>query len=324
MEKVEPKLSASMIRWQRAVLLQYLRSFFAERGVLEVETPILGQGAPWDPALESWTAQGSQGEVAYLQTSPEYPMKRLLVEGSGDIYQICKVFRGEEQGPRHNPEFTLLEWYRLGFDHLRLIHEVLDLIRFLVAQQSAWHAPVALPQWVTYADVLQAQCGLDPLSCTPAQCREQAERAGVEVVGELDRDAWLDVLMALVIAPRFPPDRLTVIYDFPETQAILARPNPAHPGYASRFEVYWGALELANGFHELTDVAVYQQRLQRDRMQRERAGQGVPRADEHFAQAMAQGLPDCAGVALGVDRLLMCLLGVATIQEVLNFPWGKH
>ncbi|AGA34782.1 Translation elongation factor P Lys34:lysine transferase [Thioalkalivibrio nitratireducens DSM 14787] len=300
-----------------------IRRFFARRGVLEVETPVLSGGAPLDPGVESWCASAPGGASGYLQTSPEYPMKRLLADGSGDIYQIARVFRGEERGRRHNPEFTLLEWYRQGYDDGRLMDEVLDLVQAVAAEDRAWARPVGTATRVAYAELFRGELGLDPLTCSAVQCARAAHEAGLELTGNLDRDGWLDALMALVLAPRFPRDRLTFIVDYPESQAILARSNPRAVGYASRFELYWGDLELANGFHELTDPAVFLKRREADRARRERQEQPIPEADEYFAQAMQSGLPDCSGVALGIDRLLMRLLDVDDITGVIDFPWGR-
>ncbi|AHE99039.1 EF-P lysine aminoacylase EpmA [Thioalkalivibrio paradoxus] len=314
---------AGASRQPRARVNAAIRRFFARRGVLEVETPVLSRGAPLDPGVESWRAAAPGGATGYLQTSPEYPMKRLLASGSGDIYQIARVFRGEEQGRRHNPEFTLLEWYRLGYDDRRLMDEVQDLVQAVAAEDRAWAQPAGAAHCVAYAELFRSELGLDPLRCTVVQCKSAARNAGLELAGDLDRDGWLDALMALVLAPRFPADRLTFIVDYPESQAILARPSPRAAGCASRFELYWGDLELANGFHELTDPAVFLTRREADRARRKRQGQPIPEADEYFAQAMQSGLPDCAGVALGIDRLLMRLLDVDDITGVIDFPWER-
>jgi len=314
---------AASARPHRARLNAAVRRFFAGRGVLEVETPVLSRGAPMDPGVASWRALAPDGAAGYLQTSPEYPMKRLLADGSGDIYQLARVFRGEEQGRRHNPEFTLLEWYRLGYDDLRLMDEVVELVHTLAAEDARWHRPQAGAHRVAYADLFREGLGLDVLVCSAEDCADVAAGAGLAIHGELDRDGWLDALMALVLAPGFPADRLTLVFDYPESQAVLARPSPRSPGCASRFELYWGDLELANGFHELTDPAIFRARLERDRERRRRNGQELPGADVFFAAAMRSGLPDCAGVALGIDRLLMCLLGAGHIAEVIDFPWGR-
>ncbi len=315
--------SATFARPHRARLNALLRAFMAERGVLEVETPVLSCGAPLDPGVESWRALSPGGAAGYLQTSPEYPMKRLLAAGEGDIYQLARVFRGDEQGARHNPEFSLLEWYRLGFDDRRLADEVVELVQTVAAMDHRWLRPQPEVRWVRYAELFAEAFGLDPLACSEQECAAVAAQAGLSIAGDLDCDGWLDALMSLVLARRFEPDRLTLIHDYPETQAVLARPSVEHPGYALRFELYWGDMELANGFHELTDPQVFVSRRNQDIERRRRNGQGVPEADGFFALAMHAGLPDCAGVALGVDRLLMRLLGAARIDEVIDFPWGR-
>jgi elongation factor P--(R)-beta-lysine ligase len=314
---------ASQARVPRARLVAALRHFLAERGLLEVETPILSSGAPLDPGVESWRARAPDGAAGYLQTSPEYPMKRLLAAGAGDIFQLARVFRGEERGRRHNPEFTLLEWYRLGYDDRRLIDELLELVHAVAGAEPGWIHPQASAERLAYADLFRDGLGLDPLSCSAAECADVARCEGLTIAGELDRDGWLDALMAMVLAPRFPPNRLTLVFDYPESQAVLARPSAWAPGYASRFELYWGDMELANGFHELTDAAIFAKRRDQDVERRRRNGQAIPDADHFFALAMQAGLPDCAGVALGVDRLLMCLLGVEDIARVIDFPWGR-
>ena len=314
---------AAAARDHRARLNAGLRAFFSDQGVLEVETPLLSAGAPQDPAIESWRACAPDGVSGYLQTSPEYPMKRLLADGSGDIYQMARVFRGGEQGHRHNPEFTLLEWYRLGYDHHRLMDELVGLVHTVAALDPRWHRPGGGVRRLPYCDLFREALDLDPLSCTTDDCAAAAADAGLDLTGRLDRDAWLDALMSLVLAPRFPSDRLTLVFDYPESQAVLARPSEASPGCASRFELYWGDLELANGFHELTDPAIFLARRNQDRERRAREGQALPDMDAFFAAAMMSGLPDCAGVALGVDRLLMCLLGTRDIATVIDFPWGR-
>jgi len=315
--------SATSARAHRARLNALLRAFMAERGVLEVETPVLARGAPLDPGVESWRALAPGGAAGYLQTSPEYPMKRLLASGEGDIYQLARVFRGEEQGGRHNPEFSLLEWYRRGFDDRRLADELLELVQTVAAAHPRWLRPQPEVRQVRYAELLGDAFGLNPLTCSEQDCADVAAQVGLSVAGNLDRDGWLDALVSLVLAPGFEPDRLTLVHDYPESQAVLARPSVEHPGYALRFELYWGDMELANGFHELTDPGVFLSRRERDIERRRRNGQAIPEADRFFALAMHAGLPDCAGVALGVDRLLMRLLGAARIDEVIDFPWGR-
>lgn len=313
---------AAAARGARARLLAGLRDFFAARGVLEVETPILSHGAPLDPMVESWTAASPDGAGGYLQTSPEYPMKRLLAAGAPDIYQIARVFRGGESGPRHNPEFTLLEWYRHGQDHRRLAREVVALIMSQAGLDAAWRRPTHLRE-VSYQALFLDHLGVDPLAADVTALQALAARQGLEIQGTLDRDAWLDLLISLVIAPAFPDDRITVVRDYPESQAVLARPCEHDPRLAARFEVYWGALELANGYHELSDITQFRERRARDLARRRERDQVLPVSDAHLEAALEAGLPECAGVALGVDRLLMRLLGVERIEQVIDFPFAS-
>ncbi|MFN2348536.1 MAG: EF-P lysine aminoacylase EpmA [Thioalkalivibrio sp.] len=300
----------------RAQMLAGVRGFFAERGVMEIETPMLSRAAATDPALESLRVDA---QARYLHTSPEFPMKRLLAAGCGDIYQIARVFRAGEAGRFHNPEFTLLEWYRLDFDEHRLMDEVEALVRELAGEAAPGPA-----ERLDYGEAFRRHADLDPHTATSAQLRHCAERHGIDFSGELDRDGWLDLLMSQVVAPAFPPDRLTFIHGYPASQAALARLTPGTPPLAARFELHWGPLELANGFHELSDAAEQASRFERDLTLRERRGlTGVP-VDDRLLAALQSGLPDCAGVALGLDRLLMCLTtGCGHIDEVLAFSWDK-
>lgn len=309
-------------RRARARLYQAVRAFFAERGVLEVDTPALSAAATQDVALASWQAEGPGSLAGFLNTSPEFSMKRLLAAGSGDIFQMGHVFRADELGPWHNPEFTLLEWYRLDFDDQRLMQELEAFIFSMAAVDADWLAPEPAVESFSYRALFEARLGVDPLRASVDELAAVADAIGIVIAGELDRDGWLDALMALHIVPSFPSGRLTFVHHFPESQAILARADPEDPGYARRFELFWGGIELANGFHELAAVTVLDERVRRDREKRLAAGLPLPPVDERFRAAMVAGLPDCAGVAVGLDRLLMCLLGARRIAEVLDFPWG--
>jgi elongation factor P--(R)-beta-lysine ligase len=301
----------------RAAMLAGVRAFFATRGVLEVETPQVSRAAPTDPALDS-LGVAVRDAPRYLHTSPEFPMKRLLCAGSGDIFQIARVFRAGEAGRFHNPEFTLLEWYRTGFDAPRLMDEVETLVRTLAGEADPGDA-----ERLTYAEAFLRHAGLDPLRADEQALAACAAARGIDLTGTLDRDGWLDLLMSQVVAPAFPAGRLTFVHDYPASQAALARLRPGDPPVAERFELYWGSLELANGFHELADAAEQAERFRRDLALR--ASQGLPRVavDTRLLAALESGLPDCAGVALGLDRLLMCLAGAGHIREVLAFPWGE-
>jgi lysyl-tRNA synthetase class 2 len=308
----------------RAQLLGQIRAFFAEAGVLEVETPALSSAGATDPALASLTTRylgplAPHGAVLYLQTSPEAAMKRLLVAGSGPIYQICRAFRDGERGRLHNPEFTLLEWYRPGWDHRRLMGEVAALVRRAVGRD--------LPEErLTYAEVFDRSLGIDPHAAQREQLRALAIREGVpgaESIALDTRDAWLDLLLTHCIEPGLGRDGLCFLYDYPATQAALARVRPGDPPVSERFELYWQGVELANGFHELADAAEQRHRFAQDNARRRAAGLPEVAVDERLLAALSSGLPECAGVALGIDRLLMLALGAERIDDVLAFPLGR-
>jgi elongation factor P--(R)-beta-lysine ligase len=303
----------------RARVLQDIRAFFAARNVLEVETPILSSAAVTDVHLHSFKTRYRHADV-YLHTSPEFFMKRLLAAGSGDIYQLCKVFRDDELGKNHSPEFSMLEWYRLGFDHHQLMAEMEDLFNRLL--QHFGVAPVNNPAVKTsYQHAFKQTLGVDPLTATVNELEHNARQHNVAVpIGmENDKDMWLDWLMVAAIAPAFAKDRLTFIYDYPVSQAALARVSDADQRVAHRFEMYFGELELANGFNELTDVAEQRKRFMQDNQQRLAKGLPAMPVDESFLAALESGMPLCAGVAVGLDRLLMVLLGKAQIRDVLSF-----
>lgn len=304
---------------RRAVLLRRLREFFHERGVLEVETPLLGRHTNPDPALTSLPVLGEgQGVSHYLQTSPEFAMKRLLAAGSGPIYQVCKAFRGGERGRRHNPEFTILEWYRPGFSYHQLMDEVVELVRTLVGDAN-------LPEERFTYGALFGQLGIDPHRAAPVDLKAVALTLGVPGAEGLDlpRDGWLDLLLTQFLEADLGCGRLSFVYDYPESQASLARLRAGQPPIAERFELYWEGMELANGFHELTDPAEQRCRFIREQERRYGEGQEAPTLDEWLLAALASGLPECAGVALGLDRLLMVMSGAAHIDQVLAFPWER-
>lgn len=297
----------------RARLLAATREFFAKRDVLEVETPLLGHAGAADAQLAQFTV--NYPVRLYLQTSPEYAMKRLLAAGSGSIYQICKAFRQDECGARHNPEFTLVEWYRVGFDHHHLIEEACALIHTLIGR------PMAAPLRQTYREIFATTVGLDPFDCSLATLEDTAIRlhpASRDL--HLDRDGWLDLLMGAVISPTLPCDRLTVISGYPASQAALACLNA--DGTAERFEIYCGVLELANGFHEATAAADYQRRFDTEHEKRVRLCLPTVDSDQRLLAALAEcPLPPCAGVALGLDRVIMVALSAHSIDEVLSFSF---
>jgi lysyl-tRNA synthetase class 2 len=310
-----PDAAHAVLR-RRAALLARLREFFASRAVLEVETPILSAAGVSDPQIESLRTQvrGLHG-TSYLSSSPEFPMKRLLASGIGDIYQLCKVFRDGEIGRWHSPEFSLLEWYRLGFDDEALMGEVDALVRELLSPERA----LAPAERLTYAESIRRHAGIDPDLCTDAELDRAAEAHGVACQAGLDRDAKLDLLMGFVVGPRLGAAGPCFICDYPASQASLARLKPGSPRVAARFELYLDGIELANGFHELADTAEQRRRFLRDLATRQERGQHQPPIDEHLLSALAAGLPDCAGVALGFDRLVAIALRATRLSEVMSF-----
>ncbi len=316
-----PTASLEMLR-RRAALLARLRTFFAERGVLEVETPLLSSAASTDPQIESFSTIYSgpgapTGQTLYLHTSPEFAMKRLLAAGCGPIYQICKVFRQGEAGRHHNPEFTLLEWYRPGFDHHRLMREVEELIAWVIPERERIES-----EYLTYRQAFERHADLDPFRSPTREIRRRAALHGLEARGlePDDRDGWLDLLMTHRIQPRLGKGRLTFLFDYPASQAALARIEGGDPPLAARFELFLEGMELANGFHELTDAEEQEARFLEELRRRKEMKQPQPSIDRRFLAALRHGLPDCAGVALGVDRLLMLSTGASHIHEVTAFP----
>ena len=308
----------------RAELLARIRTFFAARKVLEVETPILSAAAITDPHLASFSTVysgpgGCRDRPLYLQTSPEFPMKRLLAAGSGCIYQIARVFRDGEAGRRHNPEFTLLEWYRVGFDHHRLMDEVAALVTELLAGRLA----LAEPERLSYRELFQRHCDLDPHRAGVVELMRCAEARNLPIPPGMpidETDPWLDLLLTHCIEPRLAQGRLVFVYDYPASQAALARLRPGDPPVGERFEAYLNGVELANGFHELGDAEEQRHRFEAENAARQALGLPVMPLDERLLAALAAGLPDCAGVALGFDRLAMLAAGCSSLAEVLAFP----
>jgi len=303
---------------RRARLLHHIRNFMAERDVLEVETPHLSQSATTDPNIHSLTLALRRPATdvtlrCYLHTSPEFPMKRLLAAGSGPIYQICRVFRAEESSRVHNPEFSLLEWYRPGFDHLRLMDEVAELVQGL---------DIKVAGRVTYGQAFMDRVGLDPHD-VDTDCLVRRAAALGFISEPADDAALLDFLFSELVAPSLGKDGAMFVHDYPIHQAALARVRPGRPPVAERFELFINGVEIANGFHELADANEQRRRFERDNQRRRAAGVGAMPADEHLLRALAHGLPDCAGVALGVDRLLMVLCGAAQLDQVLAFPFDR-
>jgi elongation factor P--(R)-beta-lysine ligase len=323
-EDWRPGVSNQRLR-ERAALLQRTRAFFATRGVLEVDTPVVVTAAVSDVHLHSARVQLAEVDAKpspalFLHTSPEYAMKRLLAAGSGDIYQICHVVRGLEYGRLHNPEFTLIEWYRVGFTLAALIAEVEALVRALLGPAAAARSSERL----SYRDAFCRELGLDPLTADEAALAQAARALGFEQPSaQPDRDEWLELLMAARVGPHLGRRALTFVHDYPASQAALARLDPQDARVAQRFELYCDGIELANGFHELTTAAEQRRRFERDNAERRRRGLPVSELDERLLAALGAGLPDCAGVALGFDRTLMIATGAAHIEEVLPFPTSR-
>ncbi|TPG05953.1 EF-P lysine aminoacylase GenX [Rhodanobacter glycinis] len=306
----------------RARLYALIRGFFAERQVLEVETPILSAAGNTDPNIESFSTMFS-GHVdagareRWLRTSPEFPLKRLLAAGIGDCYELGRVFRNGEAGGRHNPEFSMLEWYRVGWDHRQLMQETIALVEAALAMVGR-RAEVLIE---SYRQLFLDELGIDPSHASIDQLRAPLAEYNIGPEG-LERDDWLDLLITHKLQPSFPRDRITLIHDYPATQCALARIRPGEPPLAERFELYLGRYELANGYHELNDAAEQRGRFERDNALRRRRGLREIPIDERLLDVL-DALPDCAGVALGVERLLMCLAGTDGIADVLTFPFNE-
>ncbi|MEE9309939.1 MAG: EF-P lysine aminoacylase EpmA [Cocleimonas sp.] len=329
----QPTTSQNM-RQSRATMNREIRDFFYQRKVLEVETPALSSAGNTDPFIQSFSlkspSQSAQSVSRFLHTSPEYPMKRLLAAGSGDIYQICKVWREEESGRNHNPEFTLLEWYRVGFSAPQLIQEVSDLLHALLPsiQQT--------DKLYSYEQLFVEKFGLNPhisshdevLKCVT----ESIPSLDAYSVSEgssscLDKQALLDALLTHCIEPEFDNDCLTVVYDYPASQSALAKLSQEKskednkPAVAMRFEFYLGQQELGNGYQEETSYQRNKDILQSENAQRHAMGLAPVTQDENFLNAVKSGIPESAGVAIGLDRVLMAITGVDSLQKVINFPW---
>ena len=305
----------------RANLLTTIRQFFSERAVLEVDTPSLSQASVTDIHLHTFqtefdSPQAPQPQKLYLMTSPEFHMKRLLCAGSGPIFQLSKAFRNEEQGRFHNPEFTLLEWYRPGFDHHQLMDEMEQFL------QMTLHCLGCSRQ--TYQQAFLQQLGVDPLTASLTEIKAVAPASCADLAcQESDRDTLLQLLFSEGVEPYIGIEQPTFIYNFPASQAALARLCPNDDRVAERFEVYFKGIELANGFHELTDAQEQRERFEADNDKRQQMGQLKMPIDDHLLQALEQGLPKCAGVALGIDRLLMLQQGVHRIEDVLSFAVNR-
>ena len=307
---------------RRAALNAMIRRFFAQREVLEVETPILSAAGNTEPNIDSFHTDFSGHRDAgarrrWLRTSPEFPLKRLLAAGVGDCYELGRVFRNGEAGGRHNPEFTMLEWYRVGWDHHRLIDETAALVQ----QALALVGRVATLQVIDYRTLYLQRVGVDPFEASIAELRLPLAGIQIDAAG-LGRDDWLDLLMTHCIQPHFDDTVMTVVHDWPASQAALARIRDDTPPRAERFELYLGPVELANGYHELGDAREQRARFEADHVRRQARGDVLPPLDEALLAALPS-MPACAGVAVGVDRLLMAMERTPRIADVLAFEFSR-
>ena len=299
-------MSKAEIARARAHMVDGIRRFFARRGVLEVVTPTITAAGVTDTHVESVALADGR----FLRTSPEYAHKRLLAAGLGDLYELGPVFRAGEHGRLHREEFLMLEWYRIGWEWPALADEVLELVRTLTPGQRWTHRHVA------WRELMLEHTGLDPESASDEELRS----AAADAPDNLDRPELVDWLFATRIPPALPDDQLMVVYDFPACQAALARLKPGEPQWAERFEIFAGNLELANGYRELTDPAEQQRRFEADNRRRQSLGRLPMPVDPNLLAALEAGLPECSGVALGVERLMMVNQATSDIADVGLFP----
>ena len=319
MENGFPTASIETLQ-KRALILAAIRSFFWEREVLEVETPVLSQYGTVDLYIDSFTVDSSfDNTKRFLHTSPEFAMKRLLAAGSGSIYQICRCFRDGEKSRLHNHEFTMLEWYRSGFSYIELISEVDDLVRMVLGTA----AQSIETECITYQMAFNTYLKLNPFTATIEQLQNCASENGININHESmgqNRDDWLNLLLSHLVEPQLGKGKFTFLMDYPASQAALARISPYDSNIAERFELYLDGVEIANGFQELCNAAEQEQRFVEEQAKRSENGKmGIP-YDKNFINSMNQGLPECSGVALGIDRLVMFALGLDNIDQVMPFP----
>lgn len=306
----------------RAKLLARIREFFLSRNVLEVDTPSMSHATVTDVHLHTFQTSFigpdyAQGQQLHFMTSPEFHMKRLLAAGSGCIYQICKAFRNEENGRYHNPEFTMLEWYRVGFDHHQLMDEMDELLQLILDCNAA--------QRMTYQNAFIEVLGVCPLEGSMASLKLAAYELGLRDIAEdeQDRDTLLQLLFSVGVEGKIGQIAPVFVYDFPASQAALAKINPNDSRVAERFEVYFKGIELANGFHELDNPAEQLARFESDNQQRVAMGLSTQPIDHNLIEALKAGLPNCAGVALGIDRLIMLALNCNHIDQVTAFSFPR-
>ncbi|WP_159656195.1 elongation factor P--(R)-beta-lysine ligase [Vibrio atypicus] len=317
----QPTASIEQLR-QRAKLLNSIRQFFAERDVLEVDTPAMSHATVTDVHLHTFQTEFvgpgyADGSKLYFMTSPEFHMKRLLAAGSGCIYQINKAFRNEENGRYHNPEFTMLEWYRVGFDHHKLMDEMDQLLQRVLECDEA--------ERMTYQQAFIKVLGVCPLEGSMDELKVVAGELGLSDIAEpeQDRDTLLQLLFSIGVEAKIGQTVPAFVYDFPASQAALAKINQQDPRVADRFEVYFKGIELANGFHELDNPQEQLKRFEEDNVKRIEMGLSPQPIDHHLIAALQSGLPECAGVALGIDRLIMLAIGCDHIDQVTAFPFPR-
>ncbi|WP_262964430.1 EF-P lysine aminoacylase EpmA [Methylobacter psychrophilus] len=316
-----PTCSVDMMRL-RAQVLKDIRQFFSARAVLEVETPLLGNSCGTDPQLDFFTTDFCLPPLQqglFLQTSPEFAMKRLLAAGSGSIYQIGKAFRNGESGRFHNPEFTLLEWYQVGFTLPQLMDEIAELMTVLFAGRK----DLSPTQRTSYQEVFQLYTGLNPLEfscqdyCAYARYNDLSE--AIDICG-IDHGLWLDFIFSHRVQPNLGENAVCMVYDYPSCQSSLARVNECNPEVTDRVEIFINGIELGNGYYELIDSQEQSRRFDEEIVVRQQRKRPVTVKDKHLVAALESGLPECSGMAIGLDRLLMLMTNSATINEVLNFP----
>ncbi len=315
----QPTATIEQLR-QRAVIVARIRQFFSERQVLEVDTPAMSHATVTDVHLHTFQTEFvgpgyADGRKLYFMTSPEFHMKRLLAAGSGCIYQINKAFRNEENGRYHNPEFTMLEWYRVGFDHHKLMDEMDALLQVVLNCAQA--------ERFTYQQAFIDVLGVCPLEASMEELKEAAAKLGLRDIAEpeQDRDTLLQLLFSVGVECKIGQQVPAFVYDFPASQAALAKINQRDPRVADRFEVYFKGIELANGFHELDNPQEQLKRFEQDNFKRLEMGLTPQPIDHHLISALESGLPECAGVALGIDRLIMLAIGCDHIDQVTAFPF---
>ena len=307
-----PSANVTVIQ-QRAKILSYIRHFFADKGVMEIDVPVIGAASVTDPHLDSLNLQINNAEY-YLQTSPEFFMKRMLAAGFGDIYYLGKAFRQDESGKHHNPEFTMLEWYRLGFDEQQLIDEVIALVQ-------GFQKNIAVEIYA-YGEIFERITGLNPYTADAFSLKSYAKTQIDFDWNDDNKSNWLDLIFSHVVEPQMQSG-LIVVYDYPQEQAALAKVGINKKGQkvAKRFECFLNGVELANGYWELTDANEQEKRFMADNISRKKMHKKEISPDEKLLAAIVHGIPECAGVALGVDRLIMGLCGTKRLAEVQTFSW---